>query len=1028
MSDNVGKVFNLTGGGGGNGTLKLQSITVKAPPNKTTYKSGESFDPTGMVVEANYGYNLTSDVTGYNVTPSVLTDGVTEVTVTYTEGRVTKTATTPVTVEKVLTSIEVTANPTKTEYNYLENFAPAGMAVTAHYSDESTETVTGYTYPTTAFSTLGTQIVNIEYSYEGVTKSTTLNVMVNAIQVPVPTQKDVPSYDGNAKTPVWNGYDSVKMAISGTTDGVNAGTYTAKFTLIYGYVFPDGTGEATADWAIDKAVIPALPTQSNVLAADGTTKVPTWDGYVVGQLTIGGDQFGTEAGDYTCNFTPTANYKWWDGTTESKSATWTITSVIVSIPTQKNIPTYDGTDKTPEWDNFDTENCTVQVTPAANAGEHSAIFTLLRGMWSDGSTTNKTIAWTVKRAPIAALPTQINVPTYDGNPKIPSWDANYSSDKMTVSVEAKVNAGTSYSASFTPDTNHCWADGSITAKTATWSINRATIATVPSQSVALTYTGNEQAVTLGDYNSAQLTLGGTIKGTNAGEYSANVTPTANYQWSDGSTTAKTIKWTIGKAAGSLSLSATSVTLNPSNLTKEITVTRAGDGAITATSSNTGVATVTVSGTKITIAHVNQTSGSATITVKVAAGTNHTTPANKTISVTASFREYLYGYDLNIADSNPATRVSYPSDVENKSFSKAVMNFGSSFSYGGWPSTPGQKFMPRPCMLKFDGTVAYYLNPNNLTKKTDGTASDVANINFGGNAMMEWPKIYAKRWESNGVYHFRCSDVKVDSDYECWSNYDKNNKEIPHFYTPIFFGSKDSSGRMRSISGQANMVNTTAQQEIDAAKLNGANIWYTEVLADRQLINDLLTMMFKSTDLQVTAGMGVVSASAAIAPGTMNTKGMFWGSNDKTSGVKVFGMENWWGNIWRRIAGWMYVNSVQKVKLTRGTKDGTTVADYNITGDGYLSLSDSALSGSSGGYISGMKTERHGRYPKTLSGSSTTYEADTCYYNSGTRYAVVGGTWGNDLTAGPFPAALDTTPSNANTILGAALSCKPLAAA
>lgn len=106
------------------------------------------------------------------------------------------------------------------------------------------------------------------------------------------------------------------------------------------------------------------------------------------------------------------------GVRADKSATWTITSVIVSIPTQKNIPTYDGTDKTPEWDNFDTENCTVQVTPAANAGEHSAIFTLLRGMWSDGSTTNKTIAWTVKRAPIAALPTQTNVPTYDGNPKI----------------------------------------------------------------------------------------------------------------------------------------------------------------------------------------------------------------------------------------------------------------------------------------------------------------------------------------------------------------------------------------------------------------------------------------------------------------------------------------------------------------------------------------------------------------------------------------------------------------------------------
>lgn len=122
MSDNpnVGKVFNLTGGGGGSGSLKLESLTITKPPIKTTYKSGESFDPTGMVVTAGYGYGITSDVTGYTVSPSVLTDGTTEVTITYTEGRATKTASTPVTVEKVLVGIEVTTNPTKMVYDYLK--------------------------------------------------------------------------------------------------------------------------------------------------------------------------------------------------------------------------------------------------------------------------------------------------------------------------------------------------------------------------------------------------------------------------------------------------------------------------------------------------------------------------------------------------------------------------------------------------------------------------------------------------------------------------------------------------------------------------------------------------------------------------------------------------------------------------------------------------------------------------------------------------------------------------------------------
>lgn len=404
-----------------------------------------------------------------------------------------------------------------------------------------------------------------------------------------------------------------------------------------------------------------------------------------------------------------------------------------------------------------------------------------------------------------------------------------------------------------------------------------------------------------------------------------------------------------------------------------------------------------------------------------------------VSVTASqsvSTPWLYGYDIDLDTAAPADRVSYPDGVFNAGFAKAAMDFDAgAFSYGGWPSTPGEKFMPRPCMLNFDGTVAYYLDPDDYTKKADGTDSDVANVDFGGNAMMEWPKIYAKRWEEDGVYHFRCSNVKVDGDYECWSNYDINNNEIPHFYTPIFFGSRDSSGRMRSISGRANVMSNTAQQEIDAAKLNGADIWYTEVLADRQLINDLLVMLYKSTNLQAAAGMGVVNAGSPAAPGTMNTRGMFWGADYSSAGVKVFGMEHYWGNLYRRVAGWMYVDGVQKVKLTRGARDGTAAADYNITGDGYLTVDGSAISGTSGSYISGMKTERYGRFPKTLSGYSTGYEADACYYNnSGTKYAAVSGMRSSNLIAGPFYASFAIAPDSTPSAAGAALSCKPLAGA
>lgn len=408
------------------------------------------------------------------------------------------------------------------------------------------------------------------------------------------------------------------------------------------------------------------------------------------------------------------------------------------------------------------------------------------------------------------------------------------------------------------------------------------------------------------------------------------------------------------------------------------------------------------------------------------GAYNRSEANRT-SVTPKKRDYLFGYDLVKSTSSPSGRVSYPDDVDNAGFTPAKMNFGGSFSYGDWNFAPGEKFMPRPCMLTYAGVVDHYLNPNDYTQKAEGGASKVADTSFGGNAMMEWPKIYTKRWEEGGVYHFRCSDTPQDESWECWSNYDRLNNQIDHFYTPIYFGSNVSS-KLRSISGQANMVSQNATTEINYAKANG-NDWYTEVLADRLLIQDLLVMMGKSTDGQTVYGKGRCDTNSAVNTGTMNSRGMFWGSNNGTDGVKVFGMEHFWGNLWRRTAGWMNVNGTQKVKLTRGTKDGSTASDYNTDGNGYKTVSGATPSGTSGGYISSMKTEGFGRIPVTASGSSSTFEADSLWYNnSGTMYAFVGGDWDGGLLCGPFCAALNGAPSGSRSGIGAALSCKPLATA
>lgn len=244
---------------------------------------------------------------------------------------------------------------------------------------------------------------------------------------------------------------------------------------------------------------------------------------------------------------------------------------------------------------------------------------------------------------IEATPSQSGTLTYTGSAQSPTWNS-YDSEKLTIGgTTSGTNAG-SYNATFTPKEGYKWSDGTTDTRTVAWTIGKASVA-VPSQSGSLTYTGSELTPSWSNYDSNKLTIGGTTKGTNAGSYNATFTPKSNYQWSDGTTAAKTVTWSIGKAAGSLSLNPTSLKLSTSALTGEIIVTREGDGAITAKSSNTSIASVSVSGNIVTV--TAEGAGDATITVSVAAGTNHTAPANKTASVNVEMAS------ANLADNTPA---------------------------------------------------------------------------------------------------------------------------------------------------------------------------------------------------------------------------------------------------------------------------------------------------------------------------------------------------------------------------------------
>jgi len=159
------------------------------------------------------------------------------------------------------------------------------------------------------------------------------------------------------------------------------------------------------------------------------------------------------------------------------------------------------------------------------------------------------------------------------------------------------------------------------------------IGAVPVQNGTITYDGTAKTPSWLHYDTSKLQISGDYQNkTNVGTYPVGFKPISPYTWSNGTQELKNGTWAIGKAAGSLSLSAESGSVNI-DATSTFTVNRAGDGVITVTSSNSNVASVSVSGNTVTI--TGKAAGSATITVKVAEGTNHFAPANKTFAVTVT---------------------------------------------------------------------------------------------------------------------------------------------------------------------------------------------------------------------------------------------------------------------------------------------------------------------------------------------------------------------------------------------------------
>lgn len=273
---------------------------------------------------------------------------------------------------------------------------------------------------------------------------------------------------------------------------------------------------------------------------------------------------------------------------------------------------------------------------------------------------------------------------------------------------------------------------------------------------------------------------------------------------------------------------------------------------------------------------------------------------------------VYGFRIDQSESDPEKMISYIG--VNKDFIPAHMNYKTTeFDYGNWKDIWFIKDI-KPVLMNPDGSINCELDKNDYSKTVSG--EDIP-TDESLNAMVGIPLVYYKVKNISDMVTevYFCNSKPSDGDE--WYNYAHINsagETIPYTYISAYLSSNTDNGARSftglNIQGTYNYDNKCYNDCIKNNEKSGLDkdIWMSETAADRILITYLLMLISKTTDSQKAFGFGSGSAITDNVSGTMDKKGLFWGGQTKTSGVKVFGIEHYWGKVYRIIAGYAFKNN------------------------------------------------------------------------------------------------------------------------
>ena len=273
------------------------------------------------------------------------------------------------------------------------------------------------------------------------------------VPVNVPVANEGLAYTGGEQTGVPEG-EGYTLEGHKATD---AGFYTATATLKNGYKWADGSFDAkTIIWSIGVVQIP--------VAIDGLKYTGNEQtGVVENEAYVLTGHKATEVGIHDAIATLNNGFVWPDGTKDAKTIQWSIGEAPIQIPVAVAGLKYTGSEQTGV---AEAAGYTLEGHKATNVGTYTATATLVdteHYEWADGTKEPKTIKWTIEgtKIPVAVTGLRYNGKTQTGVK---------SGTGYTLTGNTGKAVGT-YTATATLLAGYMWEDGTLEAKSITWSID-----------------------------------------------------------------------------------------------------------------------------------------------------------------------------------------------------------------------------------------------------------------------------------------------------------------------------------------------------------------------------------------------------------------------------------------------------------------------------------------------------------------------------------------------------------------------------